>query len=71
MRDTGIGFDKSEAERLFQEFEQVDHGPARKFGGTGLGLAIAQRLAGLMGGGITASPAKGRRRPFPGRPANT
>jgi len=56
VRDTGIGFDQTEAERLFQEFEQVDHGPARKFGGTGLGLAIAQRLAGLMGGTITASP---------------
>lgn len=59
VRDTGIGFEKEEAERLFQEFEQVDHGPARKFGGTGLGLAIAQRLAGLMGGTISASPADG------------
>lgn len=56
VRDTGIGFDEDEAERLFQEFEQVDHGPARKFGGTGLGLAIAQRLAGLMGGDISAKP---------------
>ncbi|MET1416328.1 ATP-binding protein [Roseibium sp. HPY-6] len=56
VRDTGIGFDESEAERLFREFEQVDHGPARKFGGTGLGLAIAQRLARLMGGSITARP---------------
>ncbi|POF32965.1 PAS domain-containing hybrid sensor histidine kinase/response regulator [Roseibium marinum] len=58
VRDTGIGFDKGEAERLFREFEQVDHGPARKFGGTGLGLAIAQRLAGLMGGAITAEPSE-------------
>ena len=57
VRDTGIGFDTAEAERLFKEFEQVDHGPARKFGGTGLGLAIAQRLAGLMGGTIGAEPA--------------
>ncbi|MEP3045246.1 MAG: response regulator [Roseibium sp.] len=59
VRDTGIGFEEDEAERLFQEFEQVDHGPARKFGGTGLGLAIAQRLAGLMAGNITANPAEG------------
>ena len=57
VRDTGIGFEEEEAERLFQEFEQVDHGPARKFGGTGLGLAIAQRLATLMGGTIVAEPA--------------
>lgn len=56
VHDTGIGFNTAEAERIFQEFEQVDHGPARKFGGTGLGLAIAQRLAGLMGGAITARP---------------
>lgn len=56
VHDTGIGFDAAEADRIFQEFEQVDHGPARKFGGTGLGLAIAQRLAGLMGGAITARP---------------
>ncbi|MHA7775561.1 hybrid sensor histidine kinase/response regulator [Roseibium sp. M-1] len=59
VRDTGIGFDGAEADRLFQEFEQVDHGPARKFGGTGLGLAIAQRLAGLMGGEISAQPSEG------------
>ena len=58
VRDTGIGFNAGEAERLFREFEQVDHGPARKFGGTGLGLAIAQRLAGLMGGMISAKPAE-------------
>ncbi|MCV0424710.1 MAG: response regulator [Roseibium sp.] len=57
VRDTGIGIEEAEAERLFQEFEQVDHGPARKFGGTGLGLAIAQRLATLMGGTIVAEPA--------------
>ena len=56
VRDTGIGFHKDEAERLFREFEQIDHGPARKFDGTGLGLAIAQRLAGLMKGTIFAEP---------------
>lgn len=56
VRDTGIGFDATEAERLFKEFEQVDHGPTRKFGGTGLGLAIARRLAQLMGGTIEAIP---------------
>ncbi|MBD8891511.1 response regulator [Labrenzia suaedae] len=54
VRDTGIGFKPDEADRLFREFEQIDHGPARKFGGTGLGLAIAQRLAVLMGGEICA-----------------
>jgi len=56
VQDTGIGFDAADAERLFEEFEQVDHGPARKFGGTGLGLAIAQKLTHLMNGTIEARP---------------
>jgi PAS domain S-box-containing protein len=60
VMDTGIGFDKAEADRLFREFEQVDHGPARKFGGTGLGLAIAQRLTRLMGGSIEAISEKSK-----------
>ncbi|NVK34200.1 MAG: response regulator [Rhodobacteraceae bacterium] len=54
--DTGIGFEASQADRLFQEFEQIDHGPTRKFDGTGLGLAIAQRLTELMDGTISATP---------------
>lgn len=58
VKDTGIGFKKEDAGRLFLEFEQIDHGPARKFGGTGLGLAIAQRLVQLMGGMIEASSDK-------------
>jgi len=59
VRDTGIGFSAEETGRLFKEFEQVDHGPARKFGGTGLGLAIAQRLVGLMSGSIEAAAKEG------------
>ncbi|WP_428699002.1 ATP-binding protein [Stappia sp.] len=61
VRDTGIGFAAGEGERLFEEFEQVDHGPARRFDGAGLGLAISRRLARLMGGDVTAhsDPGKG------------
>nr|WP_283776380.1 ATP-binding protein [Stappia sp. WLB 29] len=59
VRDTGIGFAPEEAERLFEEFEQVDHGPARRFDGAGLGLAISRRLARLMGGDVVAKSAPG------------
>ncbi|SDU44415.1 PAS domain-containing sensor histidine kinase [Stappia sp. ES.058] len=59
VRDTGIGFSADEAERLFEEFEQIDHGPARRFDGAGLGLSISRRLARLMGGEITATAAQG------------
>ena len=60
VRDTGIGFAPEEAERLFEEFEQVDHGPARRFDGAGLGLAISRRLARLMGGDVVAKSAPGQ-----------
>lgn len=60
VRDTGIGFSAADAERLFGEFEQVDHGPARRYGGTGLGLAIVRRLVGLMEGTVEAVAEEGK-----------
>jgi signal transduction histidine kinase/ActR/RegA family two-component response regulator len=61
--DTGVGFDASQAERLFAGFEMGDASATREHGGTGLGLAISQRLAMLMGGRIEAwgEPGKGAR----------
>ena len=59
VQDTGIGFDPAKAEALFARFEQADGSIAPRFGGSGLGLAISRRLAGLMGGTLTASSAQG------------
>ncbi|MCC6559983.1 MAG: histidine kinase, partial [Xanthomonadales bacterium] len=52
--DTGIGIAEDDLAQLFQPFRQVDSGIARQHEGTGLGLVICRRLAGLMGGEITA-----------------
>ena len=60
VADTGIGFDPTEAERLFRRFEQADGSITRRFGGTGLGLAICRQLARLMGGSIDAEGRPGR-----------
>ena len=53
VADTGIGFDQSDAERLFSRFEQADSSVTRRFGGSGLGLAIVKQLVGLMSGSVS------------------
>ena len=53
VKDTGIGISKEKQNKLFQDFSQVDASNTRKYGGSGLGLVISQKLANLMGGGIS------------------
>ena len=60
VRDTGIGIDESDQERIFEAFFQVDHGVARRHDGTGLGLSIASRLAQRLGGTLSVESALGR-----------
>lgn len=52
VRDTGIGIEQKDIDRLFRPFEQIDTGLSRKHEGTGLGLSISRRLVELMGGSI-------------------
>jgi CheY-like chemotaxis protein len=60
VRDTGVGFDNADVERLFERFEQEDGSTTRRFGGTGLGLSICKQLTELMGGTIEAQGVKGQ-----------
>lgn len=54
IKDTGIGIEQDQLQRLFKPFTQVDGSNTRKYGGTGLGLHISRQLINLMGGEIKA-----------------
>ncbi|TLV02671.1 PAS domain S-box protein [Dyadobacter luticola] len=48
VRDTGIGIDPANQQRIFEAFAQEDASTTKRFGGTGLGLTISNNLLGLM-----------------------
>ncbi len=52
VSDTGIGIKESDMDRLFNQFERLDHKHNRNIEGTGLGLAITANLIRIMGGTI-------------------
>ncbi len=54
VTDTGVGIKPEDMNQLFEPFRQIDDGLGRQREGTGLGLSICQKLAGLLGGEVTA-----------------
>jgi signal transduction histidine kinase len=54
VSDTGIGIDKEDLEKIFDEFYQVKRGTIDKTPGAGLGLSIARKLVQQHGGKIWA-----------------
>jgi signal transduction histidine kinase len=52
VKDTGIGIEPHDLERIFIPFEQVESSASRKFQGTGLGLALTKKMVELHNGRI-------------------
>lgn len=48
VKDTGIGVQQHNRDKIFHSFVQEDNSTSRQFGGTGLGLAISNQLLALM-----------------------
>jgi PAS domain S-box-containing protein len=61
VRDTGIGINSHDLERIFDKFVQGERASSAVYGGTGLGLSITRSLVSLMGGEVRVSsvPHKG------------
>jgi len=61
VRDTGVGMQASELERIFDEFAQLDVSVGDPGRGWGLGLAICRRLANFIGAsiGVESKPSQG------------
>lgn len=60
VSDTGPGFDRLTARRLFDRFEQADVSMSRRHGGTGLGLSICKSFSEMMGGKISVRSVPGK-----------
>jgi PAS domain S-box-containing protein len=52
VRDTGIGIDPKNQQKIFDVFTQEDASVTKRFGGTGLGLTISNSLLHLMGSNL-------------------
>jgi signal transduction histidine kinase len=58
--DTGIGIDRADINRIFEEFDRGRLSSDGAYRGTGLGLAIVKRLVEVLGGSVIAESEVGK-----------
>ena len=59
IKDTGIGINRENLTKIFEEFNQEINGHHRPFEGLGIGLTLAREVVERMGGKITVQSEKG------------
>lgn len=59
VKDTGIGINKENLSRIFEQFKQEVSGHQRPFDGLGVGLTLAREVVERMGGQIYVQSEKG------------
>jgi len=61
VRDTGIGIEPINRNRIFELFTQADSSSTRRYGGTGIGLALCKKMVLSMSGeiGVDSEPGVG------------
>lgn len=60
VKDTGIGINPKDMDRLFVAFERIDENKNRNIEGTGLGMSIAQSFLKMMGSSIEVESQYGK-----------
>lgn len=60
VTDTGIGIPKTELDKIFAMYYQVESGGKKHATGTGIGLAVSRNLAETMGGKLEVSSREGK-----------
>jgi Amt family ammonium transporter len=58
--DTGIGMNKEQIGKIFEEFTQAESSTSKDYGGTGLGLPISKKMTEMMGGKMEVKSKEGK-----------
>lgn len=60
VSDTGIGIQKEDLNKIFEEFHRGDSSSTKNYRGTGLGLAIVKQFVNLLGGEVVVESEVGK-----------
>ncbi|MCX6272301.1 MAG: response regulator [Bacteroidetes bacterium] len=59
VKDTGIGIDDDQTEKIFDPYYKIEHDEKKISRGAGVGLAISRQLVFMLGGSLTVKSEKG------------